>query len=78
MQLKLQLHINICLTINVIKWILYPDGTSTQQQMKATTLCVDILHQVYAELQYQIQQGFIDVHVQLTELHVTQATHYIG
>ena len=52
----------------------YPDGTSTQQQMNATTLCVDILHQVHAELQYQIQQGFIDVHEQLTELQLRPPT----
>jgi len=42
--------------------------------MNVTTLCVDILHQVHAELQYQIQQGFIDVHEQLTELQLRPPT----
>ena len=49
---------NICLTVNNIKWILYPDGMSMQQQMN--TLCLDV-QWVHAELQYQIQQGFIGV-----------------
>jgi len=71
------LHLNSNYTL-LFAWPLMSSSEYCTQmapaQMNATALWLDILHWVHAELQYQIQEGFIDA----THRIATQATHYTG